>query len=79
MKVKNISMFVRNTYACECGEEESVVGLEIAWEGDMPEEGTWVEVTGVLDSYVEEEKQYIIVRVSDLDIKDDTGKTFVTE
>ncbi|MEA5084495.1 MAG: DUF1980 domain-containing protein [Lachnospiraceae bacterium] len=76
---KDYFYVVRNTYACECGEEESVVGFEIAWEGDIPEEGTWVEVTGVLDSYVEEEIEYILVRVSDLDIKDEIGKTFVTE
>ncbi|MGC6173992.1 hypothetical protein [Lacrimispora sp. 38-1] len=76
---KDYYYVVRNTYACSCGEEESIVGFEIAWEGDIPEEGTWVEVTGVLDSYMEEENQYILVRASDLDIKDEIGKTFVTE
>ncbi|HCT64480.1 MAG TPA: hypothetical protein DIC60_04300 [Lachnospiraceae bacterium] len=76
---KDYLYVVRNTYVCECAEEESVVGFEIAWEGDIPEEGTWVEVTGVLDSYVEEENEYILVRVSNLDVKDEIGKTFVTE
>ncbi|WP_318066362.1 TIGR03943 family putative permease subunit [Clostridium boliviensis] len=76
---KDYYFVVRNTYACDCGEEESIVGFEIAWEGDIPEEGTWVEVTGVLDTYTEEDNQYILVRVSGLDIKDKSGKTFVTE
>gem|GEM_PF-6062987 len=48
-------------------------------DGDIPEEGTWVEVTGVLDSYVEEENEYILVRVSNLEVRDEIGKTFVTE
>jgi len=54
---------VRNTYACDCGgEEESVIGFEVQWDGEMPEVGTWVDVTGIIDSYMEEENEYGIVQ-----------------
>lgn len=76
---KDYYYVVRNTYGCECGEEESIVGFEIKWGGDMPEEGTWIAVTGVLDSYIEEENEYLLVETSNLNIVAEAGQIFVTE
>jgi hypothetical protein len=55
-------------YGPGCCGNDGDVGLEIAWEGDMPEENDWVEVTGVVESYKENGWQYLRVRAASLNV-----------
>lgn len=49
------------------GEEDVYpVGIDCVWDGDVPEEDSWVEVFGTLSSYLEEDDYYIGLNVQKL-------------
>jgi uncharacterized membrane protein YcgQ (UPF0703/DUF1980 family) len=37
-------------------------GFEFSWEGEMPKDNDWIEVTGTLDEYEEDGLSYLILR-----------------
>ena len=49
------------------GDYEDVVGLDCYYEGDLPADGAWVRVTGVLTLHLDEEENvYPVLMVQDL-------------
>jgi hypothetical protein len=55
-------------YGPGCCGNDGEVGLEIAWDGSLPEENDWVEVTGVVENYDEDGWQYLRIRAVSLNI-----------
>jgi uncharacterized membrane protein YcgQ (UPF0703/DUF1980 family) len=68
---------VRNGPGC-CGYDSSV-GFEIDWGGDLPEMDDWCAVEGVVDTYVEDGMDYIIVRAKELEVLPYRGLDTVTQ
>ncbi len=48
---------VRNGPGC-CG-NDTLIGFEIYWTGEIPEENEWVEVSGTLEEYEEDDMTYL--------------------
>jgi uncharacterized membrane protein YcgQ (UPF0703/DUF1980 family) len=55
-------------YGPGCCGNDGEVGLEIAWDGDMPVENDWVEVTGVVEKYEENGGQYLRLAATSLQV-----------
>ena len=66
---------VRNTPGC-CG-NDGLAGLDIRYDGDYPEEKTWVEVVGVLKTDVVSGEEIPAIHVNSMQEKEE-GTTFVT-
>ena len=66
---------VRNTPGC-CG-NDGLAGLDIRYNGEYPEENTWVEVVGEVKAEMLYGTKIPALQVSSIEIKE-AGKTFVT-
>lgn len=44
-----------------CGPDDVAVGLEFNWDGDLPEQDTWIEVVGELISVTEDGQEYLML------------------
>ena len=53
---------------------ENELGFEIFYDGSLPEENDWVEVTGTLEYSIHGGMKYLSLRVSELNIKENRGK-----
>lgn len=65
---------VRNTPGC-CG-NDGIAGLDIRYDGEYPEEDTWVEVIGVVEKDVVFNRDIPAIHISSITEKE-KGKTFV--
>ncbi|MDR2743192.1 MAG: hypothetical protein LBB98_13725 [Treponema sp.] len=67
-----------------CGNDGSA-GFEVAWDGEpasenpYPEENAWVEATGVLKTYEEDNYPYLYLSLSSLNVKQERGAEFVSQ
>lgn len=66
---------VRNTPGC-CG-NDGLAGLDIRYDGDYPEEGTWVEVVGVMGTDTVYGDTIPAIQVVSIE-ETETGVTFVS-
>ena len=67
---------VRNTPGC-CG-SDGLAGLDIRYDGDYPEEDTWVEVIGVVETDTMYGNKIPAIQIYSMKIKE-KGITFVTK
>ncbi len=56
-----------------CGNDGSMCGFEFTWDGDMPSDNDWIEVTGVLDKYDLEGQTYLTLRAQSVNVKAERG------
>ena len=66
---------VRNTPGC-CG-NDGLAGLDIRYDGEYPEEDTWVEIVGTLKKDVVEGEEIPAIQVTSMQ-ETEEGTTFVT-
>ena len=66
---------VRNTPGC-CG-NDGLAGLDIRYDGEYPEEDTWVEVIGTIKTDVVSGEEIPAIQVTSIQEKEE-GTTFVT-
>lgn len=66
---------VRNTPGC-CG-DDGLAGLDIRYDGEYPEENTWVEVVGVMGTDTVYGSEIPAIQVVSL-VETETGTTFVS-
>jgi hypothetical protein len=78
-------------YGPGCCGNDGNAGFEVLWddaffresqgdgEGFYPEEGEWVEATGVLGAYEEDGYPYLCIALSSLEVLDERGAEFVTQ
>jgi len=69
-------MVYRNTPGC-CG-NDGIAGFDVVFDGQKPKDGSWVSVTGKLEEVTHENKKYLQLRLTNIEIKNKPGKTFVT-
>jgi hypothetical protein len=68
---------VRNGPGC-CG-YDSLVGLEIFWDGEMPQKNDWCRVQGVLEAYEEDGGNYLVLNLESLEVLPVRGNDTVTQ
>jgi predicted small secreted protein len=68
---------VRNGPGC-CG-YDSLVGFEVDWSGEQPEDDDWCEVEGAIDTYEEDGLDYIVIRADSLEVLPYRGNDTVTQ
>ncbi len=56
-----------------CGNDGSMCGFEFTWEGELPQDDDWIEVTGVLDKYDLDGQTYLTLRARSVDVKAERG------
>lgn len=66
---------VRNTPGC-CG-NDGLAGIDIKYDGEYPELNTWVEVTGIVESYKVYNSDTPVLKITSIE-ETETGTTFVT-
>ncbi|MDR2783531.1 MAG: hypothetical protein LBB48_06815 [Treponema sp.] len=72
-------------YGPGCCGNDGNAGFEVAWDGDFtlqpqyPKEDDWVEATGVLKSYEEDDFPYLYIALTNLTLPDTRGAEFVTQ
>jgi uncharacterized membrane protein YcgQ (UPF0703/DUF1980 family) len=72
-------------YGPGCCGYDGNAGFEVAWDnpapdlGAYPEEDSWVEAVGVLDSYDENGYPYLYLSLASLTVKEPRGAEFVTQ
>lgn len=65
--------FVYRTGPGCCGNDGAMCGLEFRTDGNIPEENDWIQVTGILTTYEEEGIYYLVLRDSEVVIKEERG------
>lgn len=65
-------------YGPGCCGNDSTAGFEVVWDNDYPELNDWVEVIGILESYMENGRPYLRIQVTSLRILDERGAETVT-
>lgn len=66
---------VRNTPGC-CG-NDGLAGIDIKYDGEYPEVNTWVQITGIVESYKVYDKDTPVLKITSME-ETETGTTFVT-
>lgn len=66
---------VRNGPGC-CA-NDSTVGFEIEWSGEMPADNDWCLVTGVLEKYKDDGLTYLRVKIDSIEVLDERGQDTV--
>ena len=56
-----------------CGNDGSMCGFEFTYNGDMPKDNDWIEVTGALRSYEENGKVYLTLDANSVKVLDVRG------
>ena len=56
-----------------CGNDGSMAGFEFTWDGEMPNENDWIEVTGVLGEYEIDGLSYLTLNASSVNIMKERG------
>lgn len=62
-----------------CGNDGSMCGFEFTFDGTMPKENDWIEVTGVLERYEEDGAEYLSLKASKVEVKSERGKEVVSQ
>lgn len=57
-----------------CGNDGSMCGFEFTWNGEMPEENDWIEVTGVLDKYDLDGQTYLTLKAQSVTEMSERGE-----
>ena len=71
-----LNAIYRTSPGC-CG-NDGIAGLDVSWNGDIPVNNSWVKGTGILKKYEKDDKEYLILRLSSLQVLENRGKEFVT-
>ena len=66
-------------YGPGCCGLDGVVGFEIIWDGEYPNDNDWVEVIGILEEYEYQDMKFLYLAVSSLTVKTERGSEFVTQ
>ena len=66
-------------YGPGCCGNDGDVGFEVVWDGKIPPEKAWVQVSGKLETYVEDDAEYVHLRLSDMTQIETRGKENVTQ
>lgn len=64
-------------YGPGCCEYDSTCGFEVSYGGEYPYENDWVSVTGTLDQYQEDGRDYIVLRADTLKALSERGQETV--
>lgn len=56
-----------------CGNDGSMCGFEFTWDGPLPKDGDWIEVTGALDRYDLDDQSYLTLRATSVEAKAERG------
>ena len=71
-----LNAIYRTSPGC-CG-NDGIAGLDVSWNGELPDSGSWVKGNGVLKKYNKNDKEHLILRLTSLEILENRGKEFVT-
>lgn len=55
-------------YGPGCCGYDANAGFEVIWDGNYPNQNDWVEATGVLETYKEDDSEYLRLRLSSLTV-----------
>ncbi len=66
-------------YGPGCCGYDANAGFEVAWDGKYPSVNDWVEATGVLETYIEDNQVYMRLRLSALNVLDTRGLEYVNQ
>ena len=69
-------------YGPGCCGSDGNAGFEVAWDEAheaLPQEADWVAATGVLSAYEENGFQYLYIKLSALEVKEERGAEFVSQ
>jgi len=79
----NNNYFYVIRYGPGCCGNDGNVGFELAWKSGKgqpyPEDNTWVEATGVLDAYKEDNYSYLYLDLISLAVLDKRGQEYVSQ
>ncbi len=67
-------------YGPGCCGDDGNVGFEVVWEDgsdDFPEYDEWVEVVGTVETYEEDDYEYVRLKLSSLEVLDERGNDTV--
>ncbi len=56
-----------------CGNDGNMCGFEFTYNGDMPEDGDWIEVVGTLRQYMEGQLAYLTLDAISVTVKEERG------
>ena len=56
-----------------CGNDGTIAGFEIAYDGIEPKDNDWIEVIGVLEEYEEEDSKYLILKADSVRVQSERG------
>ena len=73
----SVSMVFRYGPGC-CG-YDGIAGLEVGWDGALPQNNDWVEAVGVLESYEESGAEYLRLALTSLKVLEVRGAETVTQ
>lgn len=65
-------------YGPGCCGDDGTAGFEVIWDGDYPEQNEWVEAIGVLETYEENGRPYLRLRLTSLTVLEERGAENVT-
>lgn len=75
---QDILYVFRNSPGC-CG-NDGTAGFEVAWDGEMPPQDSWVEVEGTLATFKDKDgNQYLHLELTSLKVLKQRGKEFVSQ
>jgi uncharacterized membrane protein YcgQ (UPF0703/DUF1980 family) len=66
-------------YGPGCCGTDANCGFEVIWDKKYPAENDWVEATGILEQYAEDDYQYLRLRLSSLKVLPERGEERVVQ
>lgn len=64
-------------YGPGCCGTDADCGFEVVWDGEWPQYDDWVEITGVLEEYEEDDCKYLRINLTDLKVLEERGAEYV--
>lgn len=61
-----------------CGNDGSMCGFEMTYDGEYPKDNDWIEVVGVLETYVEDGQTYLNLKADSVTVMEERGSETVT-
>mgnify|MGYP001062721975 FL=1 len=61
-----------------CGNDGSMCGFEMTYDGEYPKDNDWIEVVGVLETYVEDGQTYLNLKADSVTVMEKRGSETVT-
>lgn len=62
-----------------CGTDGGMCGFEFTYDGIMPEDNDWIEVTGILTKYEENGVTYLSLEAESVRVKEERGSEILTQ